>query len=312
MKKTTTPKRDIHAEVTKTIITLMESGNLPWEKPWEKGADRADGFMPYNAVSKKNYSGINTLLLWAASRTYGRNSWVTFKQAQELGGTVKKGEKASLVIFYKKLRIEDKVTKEKKDIPMLRHYYVFNTEQCEGLKLPALQPVIPPASPSGAVLDIANRLAVDLHHGGDRACFIPSQDSVHMPRFEKFKGEAEYSAVLAHELTHWTGHEKRLKRDLSGMFGCEKYAKEELIAEMGSAFLCAELGIEYEARHHAAYLQSWIKAAKEDTKFIFQSAAAASKAVSMLQGRDKIKEAEEAEEAADNVQKIQAIKAALN
>ena len=298
MSKPTKARRDLHQEVTDKILALMESGQLPWEKPWKRGQNRADGLLPYNAVSRNNYSGINLALLWATSGDYTNNQWVTFKQAIDLGGNVKKGEKGTGIVFFKPWKVEDKKTGEDKYIPLLKPYTVFNIDQCEGLTLPDLKPVEPPEDPRGAVLEIANANSVNLEHGGDRACFIPSRDRVQMPHFQNFKSEQHYSATLAHELTHWTGHKDRLNRDLSGMFGCEKYAKEELIAEMGSAFLMAELGLEYEARHHAAYLQSWIKGLKEDKKFIFQAAAAASKATALLQGRSKTEEKPEEEKAA--------------
>ena len=296
---------------------------MPWEKPFMTygRASQADGMLPYNAISRKNYRGINIALLWGASTVYGSNSWVTYKQAGDLGGNVKKGEKSTPILFFKMAKKTDKVTGEEIKIPCPRIYHVFNTEQCENLKPRELKPVIPPADPKGAVLEIARQLNVNLSHGGNRACFIPSADLIQMPHFDQFKTEEYYSATLAHELTHWTGHKPRLARDLSGMFGCEKYAKEELIAEMGSAFLCAELGIQYDARHAAAYLQNWLTAAKEDKKFLFSSASAASKAVDYLMQRhaspvttedgETEEEPRTEEQKATDLAAIQSIKAAL-
>lgn len=279
------PKRDIHQEVTDKILAIMEAGKLPWERPWRKGSNNADGLLPYNAVSRTNYSGINLPLLWASEGDYGSNAWLTYKQAQSLGGNVRKGESGSMVVFFKPLIVEDKKTNEKLTVPLLRKYTVFNVEQCENLQVPKLKPVTPHISPRGAVLDLAVYNAMAIKHGGDKAFYSPSEDYIALPHFDQFKSEALYSSTLAHELTHSTGHKDRLNRDLSGMFGCAKYAKEELIAELGSAFLMAELGLEYEARHAAAYLQSWISGLKDDKKLIFQAAAAASKAVGLLQGR---------------------------
>jgi len=293
-----TEKRDIHQEVTDKLIAMMEAGRLPWVCPWKHGTSNLDSLIPYNALSRRNYNGINIMLLWGDSIEYGTNGWLTFNQCKQLGGTVKKGEKGRMIVFFKPFEGKDKVTGEKKMFPLLRHSHVFNVAQCEGLKLPAPRAVVAPVSPKGAVLEIATAHNVALSHGGNSAYFRPSNDTVQMPHFDQFKTEEGYSQTLAHELTHWTGHKSRLDRDLSGMKGLnhESYAKEELIAELGSAFLCAELGIKADHDQSAAYLQSWLQGLRNDKRYIFSAASAARKATDFLQMRTKEQEEQAADE----------------
>ena len=277
-------KRDVYQEVTDRIITELEAGTVPWVKPWAT----AGSHMPHNANTGRQYNGVNVLLLWmaAASKGYSSQSWVTFKQAKELGGHVRKGEHGERVVFW---RFLDKIKKDaatgeehNERIPLLRAYTVFNVEQCEGLTLPAREVVeLTEHERHAAAEALIACSGARIVYGGGRACYIPSQDTIHMPELGTFNEAAGYYATHLHELTHWTGHKARCDRDLSGRFGDESYAAEELIAEMGAAFLCAELGIKGELRH-ASYLESWLRVLKGDKRAIFTAASMATKAATYI------------------------------
>lgn len=271
-------KADVYSHITDQIIAALEAGTVPWIRPWSCGEASA---MPHNAATERPYSGINVLLCWMAG--YSSNAWLTYKQAQAMGGTVKKGEKGTALVFFKQLTVADKSNPDKTvNVPMLRQFTVFNAEQCE---MPASDEPEPAeiAEPlSLAITDIACKKSAIVEHGGDRACYIPSADVVKMPHQHQFLTTDHYSATLAHELTHWTGSKKRLDRDLAGRFGSASYAAEELIAEMGAAFLCASLKIKNETLQHADYIASWIDVLKNDKKAIFTASSYARKAHEFL------------------------------
>lgn len=291
MKKTSsnTPAVSVYDIVTDRMIALLERGVVPWQKPWAAGT----ASMPRNLVSGREYRGINVFLL--ASAGYSSPYWLTFKQALALGGDVRKGEKATPVIFWKILDVEDPVDGKKK-IPFLRYFSGFNLEQCEGISAPVSPDA--PAAPAPVAFDpITTAAAIvagmpkppTLTHNEPRAYYRPITDTVNMPKAELFTAPAEYYSVLFHELTHSTGHAARLARpgitELAA-FGGQNYGREELVAEMGAAFLCAEAGILHQtAENSAAYLASWIKTLRGDNKLAVVAAAQSQKAADYIMGR---------------------------
>lgn len=266
--------------ITERIVALLEQGTVPWRKPWNVKAG-----MPRNLLSKKPYRGVNTWLLH--SMQYESPFWLTYRQALELGGHVRKGEKACPVVFWKQLSIEDDATGETEKIPMARLYSVFNVAQCEGIKsLPAGADEHPVSlsKPDEIVEHMPNR--PEIRHGMRQAFYSPKQDTVSMPDRERFNIEADYFGTLFHELIHSTGHASRLNRSAvmnPNRFGSNPYSKEELVAEMGSAFLCGHAGIaEQILANSAAYIQNWLTALQNDRKLVVQAAAQAQKAVDFM------------------------------
>ena len=275
-------RQTVYEQITDRIISMLEKGTVPWRKPWNVQTG-----LPRNLVTKKAYRGINTFLLHAMS--YESPFWLTFRQAQELGGTVRKGEKACPVVFWRQLEVEDKESHEIEKIPMLRFYYVFNTAQVDGLKnIPAT--VEPPATVSTTAEEIVALMPKrpEIKHGLAKAFYSPSVDMVAMPDRARFDTEAGYFATLFHELTHASGHKSRLNRPTlteSQGFGSNPYCKEELIAEMGAAFLCGQAGIaENILENSAAYLQNWLEQLQNDKALIVQAAAQAQKAADFILG----------------------------
>jgi antirestriction protein ArdC len=267
----------IYQNVTQSIIAELEKGCAPWTQPWKAG--KRVGIMPMNAITGHHYRGINIPVLWHAADISGfpTNAWLTFKQALDKGGHVKKGEKATQIVFTKRISVKDE-DDEDKQISMLKSFAVFNVFQVEGVD--ALQ-ATPESPPEGAVKAFIEATGADIRHGGDRACFVPSKDFIALPNPISFASEEHYFATLLHETVHWSGHEKRLNRDLKNRFGTQAYAAEELIAELGAAFLCALLGIEGELRH-AGYIESWLTLLRSDDRAIFTAASKASAAADYL------------------------------
>lgn len=284
-------KKNIYDMVTERIEQLLNQGVVPWLKPWrpEAGEHR-------NLISKKPYRGINVFLL--SSMGYDSPFWLTFNQAKKIGGKVKKGEKGTVVIFWKWLPKEEKQENgevKRFKIPMLRYYTVFNVEQCEGIpaeKIPALdgieeaEKMEPIAAAALLVENMPHRPSIE--HGGNRACYSPSADRIKMPKFEQFNSAEEYYCTIYHELAHSTGHPSRLDRkEVVNVqpFGSEDYSKEELVAEMTAAFLCGATGIEQATiENSAAYIQGWLKELKNDRKLVVHAAAAAQKAADFIRG----------------------------
>ena len=277
---------DIYAAVTDRIITALESGIIPWHQPWVGGSNLA---INYN--TGKPYSLLNQMLLGKPGE------WLTFKQCQSAGGKIRKGEKSSMVVFWKWLTVEDEETGEEKEIPFLRYYNVFHISQCEGVEprhikpgeLPNVAETIDAAH--DVIYDYLGREGVTLTHvHGGRAFYRPSTDEIVLPLRSQFVSTAEFYGTLFHELTHSTGHEHRLNRfsenGSDAAFGSEEYSKEELVAEIGSAALLNRLGIESDAsfRNSAAYIQSWLKALKNDKRMIVSAAGRADKAVQLILG----------------------------
>jgi antirestriction protein ArdC len=270
---------DIYEQVTANIVKALEAGSAPWLKPWSgKGGS---GFEPYNGSSGRPYNGINLLILGCLP--YADNAFLTYKQAKALGGNVRKGEKGCMVIFWQFNRLTDS-NGDAKTVPFAKAYTVFNVEQCEGIATDSLKRPAPIVAGSTAVNDLAASHGAQVFHGGDKACFIPSQDKILMPSAADFKSLGHYQSTLAHELVHWSGHDSRLKRDFSGRFGSEAYAFEELVAEIGSAFVCAQLGLALDGLQHSDYLASWLKVLKADKRAIFTAASKAKQAAGFLLG----------------------------
>ena len=291
---------DVYARITDRIVADLEKGVRPWMRPWS--ADHAAGNivrpLRHNGTP---YRGINVLMLWSGAtlRGYSCPIWLTFKQALELGGAVRKGETGELVVYANKITKTDTDAageEIERTIPFLKGYTVFNVEQCDGL------PAHYYAKASGPILSMPQRIeaadrfyaatGADIRHGGTRAYYAEGPDYVQMPHFEAFRDPESYAAVLAHELTHWTKHPKRLDRDLGRVkHGDEGYAKEELVAELGSAFLCADLGIAPDVREdHAAYIASWLRVLQDDKRFIFSAASHAQRAADYLHSLQAVAE----------------------
>jgi antirestriction protein ArdC len=278
-------KFNAYAEVTATILEAMKSGTAPWVKPWR---DVPNLGIPHNVFSGKHYRGINSILGWIAAEKYGFASqgWLTYKQATELGGNVKKGEKCRLqVVFFKQLDVKDKNAKGEdvvKKIPLIRLASVFNVEQCEGLKLPKrTMPELRQTAADQLVKTIADKLKMVLKIGGNRACYIPALDIVQMPPAGAFNADEAALATYFHEAGHWTGHKTRLDRDLSGRFGNASYAFEELVAELTSAFLCAANRVNGRLQH-PEYLRNWISVLENDDKAFMKAASLAQAAADYI------------------------------
>ena len=271
---------DLYQEITNRIMEQMEGGIIPWQKPWVS----AGSCISY--ATGKPYSLLNQMLL-------GRpGEYATFKQIQAAGGHVRKGEKASMVVFWKWIEQEDEETGEKKEIPFLRYYNVFHIDQCEGLKARHAEPLPQAVNPDQqAEAIIANYLrtsGVKLHHEqGDRAFYRPSSDSITLPLLAQFRETAEYYRTAFHEMVHSTGHKDRLDRlEKTAFFGSEAYSKEELIAEIGAAALVnhVELETAHSFRNNAAYVQNWLQVLRNDKRFIVSAAGKAEKAVKLILG----------------------------
>jgi antirestriction protein ArdC len=282
-------KRDLYSEVSARIIAELEKGAAPWVKPWSAtpGANT-----PCNAVSNRPYSGCNVVLLWMAQAAgYRTPRFLTFRQALELGGNVRKGERGTKVYFVKQLQVRDQDADDDnvspRLIPMMREYTVFNVDQCENL---------PESINTGKPVRVRNpdtrdeladaflrSTGADIREGCGEAFYVLSRDFISMPAFAGFKGADHFYNVAFHELTHWTGHKSRLDRDLKNRFGSRDYAAEELIAELGAAFLCAEFGFDGDVRS-AGYIASWIELLKADKRAFFTACSQASKAADYLGG----------------------------
>jgi antirestriction protein ArdC len=291
---TATHRNDVYTRVTSHVIAELERGTRPWMRPWnaEHAAGRITRPLRHNG---QKYSGINIITLWMSAEMSGFVSpfWLTFNQARELGAFVKKGEHGSPVVYASKFTKKDKTEagdEIEQEIPFLKEYTVFNADQVEGLpsyfyELAKAVQTKPLARIEQAERFFANTQA-DIRTGGNRAYYAMEADYVRMPPFETFRDAESHAATLAHELTHWTRHATRLNREFGRKkFGDEGYAMEELVAELASAFLCADLAITPEVRaDHASYIASWLKVLKDDKRAVFSAASHASKAVDYLHG----------------------------
>jgi antirestriction protein ArdC len=279
----TTMGNKVYEIITEKIIEKLERGEVPWHQPWIGG-------YPKNLMSKKEYRGINVFLL--GCQRYSSPYWVSYKQAQELGGNVRKGQHGTMVVFWKQLNIKDKDTEEERTIPFLRYYIVFNLDQCEGIdekRIPQTD-IRQNFQPIDACEQVVNGMQKrpDIRFEEPRAYYNPRGDFVNMPNKETFHKEEFFYAVLFHELGHSTGHEKRLHRKDQGdwsPFGSQDYSKEELVAEMTAAFLCGTCQIENTTiDNSAAYIKSWLKKLKDDPKMVVLAAAQAQRASDYILG----------------------------
>jgi antirestriction protein ArdC len=285
--------RDIYAEVTARIVAELEEGRLPWVQPWGR-TGTVNPSLPRNALTARNYSGVNVLILWGAviEHGYPSQSWMTFRQALEAGGNVRKGERGTTVVYADRFTPEAEKERarasgdEAKAIPFLKRFTVFNVAQCEGLR-PGLA-ADPAPLPERQIVPVAEEVIAasgfDFRIGGNRAFYVPAHDYVQVPPQPAFFEQINYYRTALHELTHATGHHSRLNRNILNSFGSKDYAREELVAEMGSAFLCAALGIAPTVRH-VDYIGSWLEVLREDNRAIFRAASAASKAADWLLAR---------------------------
>jgi antirestriction protein ArdC len=270
---------DCYQQVTDSIIAELEKGAAPWVKPW-----RVDSSADRNHISGKAYRGINRLLLGmsAMGNNFASPVWASYKQWQEAGVQVAKGSKGTHIVFFKPMtgKTNAETGKAEAGYCVIRGYTVFNATQTNFSDSAPIAPVADFNPIPGCEAFIVNTGA-QITHGGDAAFYMPSQDRIQLPNKTAFDSPASYYATAMHELTHWTGCEKRLDRNLSGRFGNPEYAFEELVAEIGAAYLCADHGIQGELRH-AGYIGHWLKACREDSKAIFKAAALAQKAADYL------------------------------
>lgn len=282
-------KFDIYAHVTDTIIAALEAEVMPWQKPWKTGALS----MPVNSHGRA-YNGINVLILWATAARMGYDDprWFTFKQAKAHGGCVRKGEKSTRVMLWRPISItetDDATGEERaKKILVARSYCVFNAAQIEGLQTP--EPCDRAAN-LDHVEQVITDTGADVRHGGGRAFYHRGEDYIRLPHREAFDSVEGYYSTALHELTHWTGGDDRLARDFGARFGDDAYAFEELVAEIGSAFLCARLGVAGERCQHASYVDNWLRVLKGDKRAIVTAAAAARRAVEFVLGEAREGEA---------------------
>ena len=287
-------KADVYERITNRIVEELEQGVRPWLKPWnaEHAAGRITKPLRCNGLP---YQGINVLTLWgeAVAKGYAAPIWMTFKQALDLGAHVRKGEKGSLVVYADRIRrteVDENTGEEaEREIPFLKGYTVFNVEQVEGLPphfYAVAEPRLDPVQRIDRAETFFAALGAVIRHGGNMAYYTAGADYVQMPPFESFRDAESYYATLAHECTHWTRHLSRLEREFGRKrWGDEGYAMEELVAELGSAFLFADLDLTPEPREdHAAYIASWLKVLKNDKRAIFTAASHAQRAADYLNG----------------------------
>ena len=298
----TTSKIDVYQLVTDQIISLLEQGIVPWQRPW------AEAGVPANLLSKRQYRGINLWLL--LSLNYEQNYFLTWDQIKSMGGSVNKGETGHIVVFWKpvqKKAEEDKDAK-KKQVPMLRYYKVFNIAQCRDIPenlIPKSEVAAVDREPLHECEGIINTMADGpvIVHKEQKAYYRIDIDTINMPKKKSFKSLESYYSTLFHELVHSTGAEKRLgRKTLTDMvpFGSESYAMEELIAEMGSAYLCSFYGIlPNEIKNTVAYLDNWLGVFKKDKRFIISASGQAQKAVDLILGRQAIESKDEVDEPKD-------------
>ncbi|CAH1538282.1 DNA primase TraC [Vibrio jasicida] len=272
--------KDMYQVVTDKVIAALEKGVKPWVCPWDRTGDYS--MFPVNFKTKSVYSGINILLLWSETAEKGFSSpfWLTFKQAQELGGNVIKGQKGTTIIYYKMWEKENEEG-EKESIPMLKTFVVFNLDQIENIDKPTFEMTSQREEKEFTVLEhveeAIDKTGVTIVYSGARAFYSPSADQITLPEKTRFHSSSDYYATAFHELVHSTGHGSRLNRDLKNSFGSKDYAFEELVAELGAAFCCADFGVVGDVQHES-YVAGWLSKLYDDKRFIFKAASLASKA----------------------------------
>lgn len=287
-------RSNLYQDITDKIIAQLEQGTFPWVQPWGSPSASASLGLPQNAATERNYSGINVLILWGAvfEAGYSSQSWLTFRQALKLGGTVRKGERGVTVVYAsrfipgegkKKGQFAPDTSKDPRAIPFLKRFTVFNLDQCDGLPEQVTAQSVPPDTSliEPKAEELIRASGIDFRIGGRRAFYSPADDYVRVPPPQAYFEPINWHRTALHECSHATGHETRLNRDQSGSFGSKKYAFEELVAEMSAAFLCASLGIVPTVRH-ADYLASWLQVLREDNRAIVRAASQASKSADYL------------------------------
>jgi antirestriction protein ArdC len=281
-------RKDIYARITQEIVAAIEAGPGRWRMPWHH--DGSDVARPLNLASKKRYRGVNVLALWVAAMKggYASGVWGTYRQFAEAGGQVRKGERATTVVFWKQFRngaadeTEDGEDDTRRARFMARGYSVFNLAQVDGLDWPK-PPELPETERVAAAEAFARNLDIPIRTVGDQACYVPALDEVRMPPFARFRSAEAFYSTSFHELAHATSHKSRLDRRLDTRFGSKAYAAEELIADICSGFLMADLGFAHGARPEtAAYLASWLECLKTDSRAIFTAAAKAQAAADWM------------------------------
>jgi len=280
--------RNIQKEITDRILAKLAAGTIPWRKPWNT-TGAGFGAMPRNAVTNRPYSGANTVLLWmeAEEKSYSNPLWLTYKQAQAEGGNVRKGEKGVQIIFWSSFtktgESEGDADKPKTGM-FLKTYTVFNLAQCDGCDHLIDKPVkvYNREERDETAEAFIQSTGASVRHGESRAYYATSGDYINLPAFEAFTGADEYYSTAFHELTHWTGAEHRLNRTFGKRFADSTYAAEELVAELGSAFLCAEFGFDSTLDNSASYIDYWSKTLQDNDGLFISAASKASKAVEYM------------------------------
>ena len=275
-----------HERITAAIQAAL-SGALPaWRRPWRTLRAAGATGIPQNAVTGRSYRGINVPLLWIRADADMR--YVTFNQARELGGHVRKGEHGTQIVFWQKRQYtkrDESGEEETRDSLLMKTYTVFSLSQCENVTLPKAAKDPEPLAPPPTITTVYSTLGTSVEHGGDRAAFVPSHDKIIMPKPEAFTSPDAYAATALHELTHWTGHESRLAREFGKRFGDQAYAAEELVAELGSAYLCASIGVDCTLEHHASYIENWRQLLRSDPRAIITAASKAQAAADYILAR---------------------------
>jgi len=282
--------RDIYADVTNQIVEALDRGVRPWSRPWDLN-NSAVGMLPRRHTGEA-YRGVNVLLLWAAAteRGYASQTWMTYKQVHAERGQVRKGERGTMVVYAGQFAPTNATTVGgDDDAPALRarsylrSYTVFNAEQVDGLPPPPARQVVEPPKVDAEVEAFIARTGATVCHGGDRAFYAPGPDLVQLPNAHQFRDAAAYLGTLTHELVHWTGHPDRLARQFGHRFGDQAYAMEELVAELGAAFMCAGFNLNASPRDdHAAYLAEWLAVLRADKRALFTAASQAQRAADYL------------------------------
>lgn len=282
---------DLYQRITDRIIQALEQGTPPWVAPWQ---DRTA--LPSNLTTGKPYRGINILLLHfeTLDRGYPDSRWLTLKQANDIGGRVKRGEHGAQIVFFKMQEIgEDRNDfseagdEPKRVVPLLKQFTVFNASQIDGLPERFEQRAVPAWQPIGEAEELLMLSGATIRHGGNRAFYAPGEDLIQLPPQSWFPDAEGYYGVALHELSHWTGHPRRLARSLGRRHGIDAYAFEELVAEMGAAFLCAHCGLPGRLEH-ASYIDSWLDALRRDKKLIFVAAGKAQAAADFVIGTQQV------------------------
>lgn len=285
---------NVYEIITNKIVEKLEAGFIPWHKPWSGSASKN---APKNLITGKQYRGVNVFLL--SMLGYSSPYFLTFKQVSEKGGSVRKGEQGHMVVYYGSAEVEDRETGDPKVVPFLKYYKVFNVAQCEGLTVPVVdenaeEKEFLPVDRAESIFE-AMPQRPDVRFGGNRAYYSPSLDYVQMPVKESFDSPDAYYNTLFHELAHSTGHTDRLARKgviEASYFGSHEYSKEELVAEMTASFLSAEAGIESTLSNSVAYIQSWMRALKNDKTMLVRSAGQAQKASDFILSRHAVAQTE--------------------